>query len=457
MDHFGILSIIPVVIVIAIAVVTKRTIMALIIGGIIGSIIAYGKGFITPWVDALYGGLSDATWQWMALVCGLFGGLVALLQASKSVYSFTEIATKFANTKRKSLVTTFILGCVIFVDDWLDVLVCSHAMKGVTDKNRVPREMLAYIITAHGANVCVLIPFSTWAAFYIGQFEANGLCETGEGMSMYISSIPFMFFSSIALIVCFLICLQCFPMFGPMKTAVLRAEAGQVLPDLPPEDLAEIKRQEESVKSGEKTVSFWNFIIPIIVLAVLTIVTGEILYGVIGAIIMCAILFFPQRLLTLSQFCGAMLDGFKDMLGVIGIVYAAFVLRTFNNELGLTNYVIGLVDGRISAALLPAVIFIVVAALIFAAGNFWGMAAITFPVVVPMAMSVGADMTLIGAAIICASTFGATACFYGSEVSLTCAAVNVPNMTYVKTAYPFIGVSAGLAVILFIIFGIIMS
>lgn len=457
MDHFGILSIIPVLIVIIIAVITKRTIMALIIGGIIGAIIAYGKDFITPWVDALYGGLSDGTWQWMALVCGLFGGLVALLQASRSVYSFTEIASKFANTKRKSLVTTFLLGCAIFVDDWLDVLVCSHAMKGVTDRNKLPREMLAYVITAHGANVCVLIPFSTWAAFYIGQYEANGLCEPGEGMSMYISSIPFMFFSIIALIVCFLICMQWFPMFGPMKTALHRADDGQVLPDLPPEELAEIKRQEEVGKSGEKPVSFWNFIIPIIILAAVTIVTGEILYGVICAIITCAILYFPQRLLTLNQFCAAMLEGFKDMLGVIGIVYAAFVLRTFNNELGLTNYVIGLVDGRISAALLPAVIFIVVAALIFAAGNFWGMAAITFPVVVPMAMSVGADMTLVGAAIVCASTFGATACFYGSEVSLTCAAVNVPNMTYVKTAYPFIGLSAGLAVIFFIIFGFVMA
>ena len=457
MDHYGILSIVPVLIVIVIAVITKRTIMALVIGGIIGSIIAYGTGFITPWVDALYGGLSDSTWQWMALVCGLFGSLVALLQKSRSVYSFTEIATKFANTKRKSLVTTFILGCVIFVDDWLDVLVCSHAMKGVTDNNKVPREMLAYIITAHGANVCVLIPFSTWAAFYVGQYEANGLCGAGEGMSMYISTIPFMFFSSIALIICFLICMQWFPIFGPMKQAVLRAESGQVLPELPSEELAEIKKQEELSKTDEKPVSFWNFVIPIAVLAILTIITAEILYGVICAIITCAILFFPQRLLNLDEFCGAMLEGFKDMLGVIGIVYAAFVLRTFNTELGLTEYVIGLVDGRISSALLPAVIFIIVAALIFAAGNFWGMAAITFPVVVPMAMAVDANMTLVGAAIVCASTFGATACFYGSEVSLTCAAVNVPNMTYVKTAYPYIGISAGLAIIAFIIAGVVMS
>lgn len=275
-------------------------------------------------------------------------------------------------------------------------------------------------------------------------------------MSMYISSIPFMFFSSISLIICFLICMKWFPVFGPMKLATQRADAGEVLPPLPPEELAEIKRQEESESSEGKPVSFWNFLIPIIVLAILTIVTGEILYGVMCAIITCAILFFPQRLLTLQQFCGAMLDGFKDMIGVIGIVYAAFVLRTFNEALGLTDFVIGLVDGKISAALLPAVVFIVIAALIFAAGNFWGMAAITFPVVVPMGMAVGADMTLLGAAIVCATTFGATACFYGSEVSLTCAAVNVPNMTYVKTAYPFIAISAGLAFIAFIIAGLVL-
>lgn len=456
MDNFGILSAVPVIIVIVIAIITKRTIMALVIGSVVGAIIAYGKDFVGPWVDALYEGMSDSSWQWMALVCGLFGSLVALLQVSRSVYSFTEVVTRYANTKRKSLITTFILGCVIFVDDWLDVLVCSHAMKGVTDKNRVPREMLAYIITAHGANVCVLLPFSTWAAFFAVQYETNGICAAGEGMSVYISSIPFMFFSMISLIICLLVCLNWFPLFGPMKKAVLRAEGGEVLPPMPPEDLAEIKRQEEEAKaSNEKPVSFWNFLIPIIVLAVLTIVTGEILYGVICAIITCAILFFPQRLLTLQQFCGAMLEGFKDMIGVIGIVYVAVVLRIFNEKLGLTEFVIDFVDGRISAGLLPAVVFIIVAALCFAAGNFWGVAAITFPVIVPMGLAVGADMTLLGAAIVNGTIFGATACFYGAEVTLTCGAVNVPNMTYVKTAYPIIAIASGLSIIAFIIAGVI--
>jgi Na+/H+ antiporter NhaC len=240
-----------------------------------------------------------------------------------------------------------------------------------------------------------------------------------------------------------------------MKKAILRANEGEVLPLMNQAELAAIKTMDQA-DDGKKKSSAWNFIIPIIVLATVTIITAEMLFGVLSAIVVCGLMYFPQRLMNFQEFCAAMLDGFKDMLGVIGIVYAAFVLRVFNDHLGLADYVIGLVKGNISAALLPAVCFIVLSALIFAAGNFWGMAAISFPVVIPMGLAADANMTLMAAAIVCATTFGATACFYGSEVSLTCSSTDVPNVAYAKTSLPIIAVSFVLTIVAFVIAGIVM-
>ena len=461
MNNFGFLSVVPIIIVIVLAVLTKRTMASLIIGSIIASIIAYGTGFFGPWVDALYAGLADGVWGWMALVCGLFGSLVGLFTASNCVSSFSDIAYKFANTRRKSLIATFILGVIVFVDEWLSVLVVGHAMKEVTDKHRIPRELLAYVITATGAVVCVLLPFSTWSAFHAGQFEANGIAESGQGLTAYINTIPYMFWPLFALVISLLIVTGVIPVWGPMRKAVLRAEKeGVLLPGGDPSaDIVEQEMaaatQEENNNKKQKT-SALNFIIPLIVLAAITMMTAEMLYGVMGAIIVCAIMYFVQRILTFSEFCTAMLDGFKDMLGVIGIVYAAFVLRTLNETLGLADYVIGAVRGNISTELLPAAVFVVMCALIYAAGNFWGMAAISFPVVIPIGLAADANMTLIASAVVCATSFGATACFYGSEVALTCSATKVSNIDYAKTSLPIIAIPTVLSVIAFAIAGYIV-
>ena len=451
-NNFGFLSIAPVLIVIALVIITKRTMACLIIGSIIASIIAYGVKFFSSWVDALYAVLSNPTYEWIVFVCGLFGSLVALFHASNCVARFSDIAYRLANTRKKSLVTTFLLCVVIFVDDWLAILVVSNAMKTVTDKHKVPREFLAYIIAANGANVCIMVPFSTWSAFFAGQFEANGICPPGESTSAYISTIPFLFFSYISMIVCLLIVSGILPVWGPMKKAMFRAEHGMLLP----EGYETPQTSEEAPGDDKKKSNPLNFILPLIILAVVTVVTKEMLYGVLSAIFACAVLYFSQRLVTFSGFCMAMMNGFKDMVGMLGIVFAAFTLRVFNDTLGLADYVIGLVKGNVSAALLPAACFVILSALFFAAGNFWGMAAISFPVVIPMGLAAGANMTLMASAVVCSATFGSTACFYGTEVSLICPVTQITNVDYAKTVLPILAVPFLLTVVLFCIMGFVL-
>lgn len=235
-----------------------------------------------------------------------------------------------------------------------------------------------------------------------------------------------------------------------MKKAITRAREGQVIPDGADES------NETPAEFTEKGSSAWNFVVPIVVLAVLTIITGEILNGILAALVVCAIMYFAQRLMNFTEFCIAMMDGFKDMIGVIGIVYAAFVLKTLNMHNGMADYIIGLVEGNVSPAVLPAVSFILMSCLVFAAGNFWGMVAISFPVIAPIGLAAGADMILMASSIVCGTAVGATACFYGSEVSLTCSVTNVPNITYAKTSFPLIAISFVLTIIAFLIAGFMM-
>lgn len=456
-SNYGFMSVVPILIVIVLAIITRRTMASLIIGSVIAALIAYGTGFFLPWVDALYAALADGVWGWMALVCGLFGSLVGLFTASNCVSSFSDIAYRFANTKKRSLLATFILGVIVFVDEWLSVLVVGTAMREVTDKHKIPREYLAFVITATGAVVCVLLPFSTWSAFYAGQFEANGIAAAGEGLQAYIATIPYMFFPIFALIIAFLMIIGIIPTWGPMKKAITRAETlGQVLPDSSFLLGNDTPVNSDSAACTKRKTSALNFVIPLIVLATVTIVTEEMLFGVIVAILVCAIMYFPQRIITYAEFCIAMLEGFKDMIGVIGIVYAAFVLRTLNLKLGLADYVIGIVRGNISSELLPAAVFIVMCVLIYAAGNFWGMAAISFPVIIPIGLAADANMTLIASAVVCATAFGATACFYGSEVALTCSSTQIATTDYAKTSLPLIALPTVLAIIAFAVAGYVV-
>jgi len=426
---------------------------SLIIGSIIAAILAYGAGFFTYWVDALYDTFSNGTWQWMAMVCGLFGSLVALFHISNCIGGFSDIAYKIADTKRKSLVATFIFCILLFVDDWLNILIVGNAMKAVTDRNRIPREFLAYILASNAACICVLVPFSTWSAFFMGLYEANGVSPQGMGMEVYIETIPYFFFPLISLAICMLIILRILPVWGPMRKVIIRAEQGQVLSD---EAMMQEKNSDAELGNERKRSSPLNFVLPLLVLATVTIMTKEMLFGVMSAILVCAVLYFSQRLLSFADFCAAMMNGFKDMLGVIGIVFAAFVLRLFNDALGLADYVIGLVSGNASASMLPAICFLIVSALAFAAGNFWGMAAITFPVMVPMGISAGADISLMASSLVCGITFGAAACFYGSEVVLACSSTKIANIDYAKTALPLVLAPFCLTVICFAIAGHIL-
>ena len=157
---YGALTLIPIVFIIVTAILTKKSFESLMAGSVIACMIMHGTGFFLPWVDMLLETLSDPENQWVILVCGLFGSLIAMLRESRGTSGFIRIGEKLCRSERSALLGTFILGAVIFVDDYLNMLTVGTCMRPICDRRKVPREALAYLLDSTGTPICVLLPFS---------------------------------------------------------------------------------------------------------------------------------------------------------------------------------------------------------------------------------------------------------------------------------------------------------
>ena len=161
--------------------------------------------------------------------------------------------------------------------------------------------------------------------------------------------------------------------------------------------------------------------------------------------------------MTAGEYLNTILSGFKDMINVFFIVTSAFMLRDINALLGMPEYIIGAVKDGVSPELLPAAAFIIVSLLGFAAGNFWGICAISFPVIIPIAQALNCNLLLTAGAIISATTASSNACFYGAEATLACSAAQIENIRYAQTAIPLIVIPFILSIICYAAAGFLLG
>lgn len=456
--NYGLLTLLPPLIVIIFALKTRRTFEALILGAIIAYMIAYGTGFFGPFLDALQTVVADDIWMFITL--GLFGSFVVLLQKSKGTFGFADLVEKFSKTRKKSLLVSWILGILIFMDDYLNILTVSAAMRDVTDRQKTPREMLAYVIDSTGAPVCVLIPISTWAVFYGGVIgDQAGMEAFGSGMDIYLQSIPFIFYGWTAIIVVPLVILGIIPnMFG-MKKAFERVDkTGRIYSEASDkynkgrDTLDELLEKEVQ---GEVKGNIWNFIVPLVLIVAVTIYTGDLLVGLIVAIVVALVMYLPQKIMTFGEFSEHLASGFAYMIPMLFILAGAFVIKASMDEIGLPQYVINGVLPYMNAQMFPAITFIVVAALSFVTGSNWGIPALTVPILIPLALAGGADPIITFAAIVSGGTFGSHACFYSDATVLTSQSCGIENLEHAFTQIPFAIISAVIALILFLISGFV--
>ncbi len=448
MDGLGIWSLLPTAVVIAIAVWSHRPVAALLAGVVVGLLMLEPGQLIGNLADVTLTVMQDETIGWVVMVCGLMGSLIYLLIKTGGAFAFAQRMASGANTRNKSMMVTWFLGMVMFIDDYLNAIAIGNSMRKVTDKFKVSRAMLAYVVDSTAAPTCVIVPISTWAVFFAGVLEETGTAAAGEGLALYVSGIPFMFYPFIALLLVPFVATGRFPLIGPMKRAEQLASQGT----LAMEPAEQIQVDEGPLdENGEPKSTMWVFLLPLIMLIGFSwYFDVDLLRGIIATLILTVPLLIGLKLISAHAALDGVLDGFKIMLAPLAIVVVAFMFKTINDQLGLPQFVITSVQPFMSPVVFPLIVFLTMSLVAFATGSSWGVFAITIPIVMPLGEAMGVSTPLVIGALLSASSFGSHACFYGDATVLSAQSSGVSVMEHALTQLPYALIAAALASVVFV-------
>ena len=397
-------SLLPPVIAIALALITKEVYSSLFVGILVGGgLYAFGPDgfsfetmFNTIMTDGFIGKLAD-TWN-MGIIIFLvvLGVIVVLMNKAGGSRAYGEWAKKKIKSRKGALLATFGLGALIFVDDYFNCLTVGSVMRPVTDSHKISRAKLSYIIDATAAPVCIIAPISSWAA------AVSGVVEGTDGLELFIRTIPYNLYALLTIVMVVMISALNID-FGPMKKHEINAMNG----DLYTTDARPYANVDETPITTKGKVI--DLVLPVVILIALCVVgmvytggffSGEsfinafancdaaygLALGSIIALVVNIVYFMVRRVLSFKDCMEAIPEGFKAMVPAILILTFAWTLSAMTNNLGADVFVEGLVDATAGklAYFLPAILFLVAVLLAFATGTSWGTFGILIPIIVPL-------------------------------------------------------------------------
>lgn len=445
--EYGLIACIPMIVLIVGALVTKRIAEMMVLASFIAAILVYKGDFFTGYIELMYGVLSTRSYQFVLIVLMGFGGMIRLLQHSGAIVGFGNLMTKGAKGPKKTLMIAWIMSFLIFVDNYLSTLTISFSMREVTDRNKIPREHLAFQVSTMACCLCALIPFSSWTAYTIGLISEHGLT-----FADYTAAIPYMFYPLIIVITCILLDAGMLPKIGALKESYGRvAGAGPVvITEESGTSMVDMEMPEE-----DKETSPLNIIVPIVTfIAVSLYFDNDLTCGIFAAIGVQAVLYLAQKIMTLTEFVNHIFDGAKSMTNLAIVICFAYMLSSANESLGFLEFLIGGISSMVSPKLLLALIFLVVGFAVFATAGYWSIQVIAIPIFIPLALSMGVNPSLAIAAVMSGIVFGCNICFYVDTVFMTSAGTGVSNLRQIKVTAPYAIAGAVLTVIGYLIVGI---
>ena len=392
-------SLLPPIIAIALALITKEVYFSLFVGILSGGLI-YSNfnpwGMIENTFSVMTGKLADS-WNvgiLIFLVC--LGMMVSLINKAGGSAAYGRWASKRIKSRVGAQVATGVLGCLIFVDDYFNCLTVGSVMRPVTDKHGISRSKLSYLIDATAAPICIIAPISSWAA------AVSSVAPEGQGLTLFIQSIPYNLYALLTIVMVFMLAFLKLD-FGAMRKHELNAMNG----DLYTTEARPYAGASDEAGNPKGTVL--DLILPIVVLiascVMCMVYTGGFFDGVdfitafsdcdasvglvlgsVLALLFTALLYLPRKVITFKQFTASATDGFKAMVPAILILTFAWTLSGVTGQLGATVFVAEFVRTSASALanFLPAIVFIIACGLAFATGTSWG----TFGVLLPIVCSV---------------------------------------------------------------------
>lgn len=465
-EDFPIISAIPALFILIYIFLTKRIFESLTLGIILGFLMAYQGKFFMEMNISLINNLTSEDTAWLFVVCGLMGSFVALIERAGGVFAFGTWVAKRAKTRKATLIWTWLLGMFIFIDDYLNSLTVGSCMAPLTDKHKVSREYLAYIVDSTAAPDTVLIPVSTWAVFIAGLYNetiTNTMNLTasdpfiqkyGNGLSVFIGTIPFNFYAWFCLLMVPLTILGIVPLVGKMKRAEKRArETGILAP--PGSEKIDIRAGE--VVLEHKDAKVINFFLPIFVLIATTVYFDiDLQYGVITTLGFMFVFYLVQGLVDADEFFDLLIKGFKNMLMPLIMVVLAYMFADGIEALGFMELIIDTVEKSVSPWMLPALIFLVFGITEFIMGLSWGMYAIAIPLVTIISYRLNMNPSIAISAVVSAGVWGSHICFYSDATILSSSATGCDNYEHATSQLPYGLIAALMSLVAFAITGIVM-
>lgn len=476
----GWLSIIPPIIAIALALLTKEVISSLIIGILSGTLIyafSTGGGVVKA-IDVTFSLMSDKLGDNASIIIFLacLGALVTVITMAGGSRAYGEWAGNKIKSKKGAQLGTSLLGGLIFIDDYFNCLTIGTVMKPVTDKYHISRAKLAYIIDATAAPICIIAPISSWAASVISQMD--GLTVNGEainGMQTFMATIPFNLYAILTLIMVIILCVTNIE-FGPMakyEEAVRNGKGDTSVEDMTTDD--ELSSMNISTKG-----KVYDLIIPIVSLIIFAVLSMLYVGGYFeggmtiaegfgntdagaalamagfGALIVAFVLFVPRKVISFKDFMESIGSGVKSMVGAFIILTLAWTISGVCRDLLGTGEFVGnlVATSNIPAALIPAIIFLVAGGLAFAMGTSWGTFGILIPIVVMICSAVAPELVTVSlSATLAGAVFGDHCSPISDTTILSSTGAGCNHITHVSTQIPYTLVVAGCCFVGYIIAG----
>lgn len=467
-------ALLPSVIAIGLALITKEVYTSLLAGIIAGGLL-YSNFNLELMLNTIFyqgeGGmvmkLSDSWNVGILVFLVMLGILVALLNKAGGSAAFGEWTTKHIKTRVGAQIAVIALGVMIFVDDYFNCLTVGSVMRPVTDRHQVSRAKLAYIIDATAAPVCIIAPISSWAAA-VNSYVPKGSSLTG--FSLFLRTIPYNLYAILTLLMVLYLILTGFD-FGLMKKHEINAERGDLFTS--GEDALKEEKQEEVNEKGRVA----DLVLPVVLLIVSAI--GAMIYtGYLGGatnvvaafsgcdserslifaglvtILFCLIWYLPRKVLNFADFMESFVEGFRLMVPAMAILTFAWALKGIGDHLEISTFVKSVVGQNASASMfIPMIIFIIAIFLAFSTGTSWGTFAILVPIVIAMFPEQGhMEMMIISVSAVLA---GAVCGDHVSPISdttvMSSAGAQCNHMNHVSTQLPYAAVVAAVCVVGYIL------
>ena len=467
-------GLVPPLVAIVLALITKEVYSSLFIGILVGGLFYSGFSFEGTvnhiFQNGFIGVLSDSYNVGILVFLVILGAMVSMMNKAGGSTGFGRWAATHIKSRVGAQLATILLGCLIFIDDYFNCLTVGSVMRPVTDKHKVSRAKLAYLIDATAAPVCIIAPISSWAA------AVTGFVEGADGFSLFIRAIPYNFYALLTIVMMVTLVISKME-YGPMKQHELNALKG----DLHSTPAGTGDKFDDEV-AGNPKGGVIDLIIPVICLILCCIIgmiyTGGffdgvgiieafsncdasvgLAYGSFFGLVISIVLYMVRKVLSFKECMGCLPEGFKAMVPAILILTMAWSLKAMTDSLGAAEFVANFINSYAKGLMnfLPAIIFLVACVLAFASGTSWGTFGILIPIVVD-AFAGNETMMIIAISACMAGAVCGDHCSPISDTTIMASAGAQSNhINHVNTQLPYAITVAAVSFVTYIVAGFVKT